>query len=116
MQMRAWFRKRSRSFQYLTNEQDYQVWSTLGEMRWTARAFGETAPTGLAIVSTSRHLRRVEIIRRWFVPLPPFTRILSSEAPPPWWHEMLGYVKLIACYGYFELPVEKLRRRYYRIS
>jgi len=103
---------------FVTNRNQAAVWSTSAEMQWIFDSLGQQSLSllshGATIVTNPVHAIRALIIQKMFLPdLEIGGFVFSKEPPPPWWHEVAAYVKLVLYLLGFGGLIEPLRRRFY---
>lgn len=95
--MREYLSRRAPKVPILYNEDRMLVWGTKAELEHALGlidAAGADESDTISVVTNRRHMRRVNIIIKWFFNGRKVEEICSEDDPPPWWHEVLAYLKL----------------------
>lgn len=110
---RTVMREESFEVPIFANHNREEVWGTIREMGWAQRLAQNIPDCRLVFVTNRRHGKRVLITNTLFHHIPRCSVEVSSDEPPPWWHEALAYLKLGACLFGLGGPAEAFRRKYY---
>jgi predicted acetyltransferase len=119
----AWYASRCTSYtspqemrevRMLVNEANHAIWGTVREMLWAKEVIlGECPNARIEFVTNKTHARRAWVANKLITKIPNCRFIHSLDDQPRWYHEILGYLKLLAYMVGLEDIAERFRREHW---